>query len=72
MLLFGINIEYFIFSCIFVLLLILGIINELLRYLRQKNAIRIYEVSDANIIEGTENDTFENSGSRIPVVYGTV
>jgi hypothetical protein len=72
MLVYGINIEYFIFSCIMVFLLIIGIINEIVRFLLRINSIRIYEVSDAYTIEGTENHTLENSRSTIQVVYGTV
>ena len=72
MLVYGIYIEYFIFSCVLVFLLIIGIINEILKCLLIRNSIRIYEVSDAYTIEGTENDTFENNRNNIPVVYGTV
>jgi hypothetical protein len=55
-----------------VFLLIIGIINEIVRFLLRRNSIRIYEVSDAYTIEGTENHTLENSRSTIQVVYGTV
>jgi hypothetical protein len=72
MLVYGIEIEYFIFSCIFAFLLIIGIINEIVRFLRNSKSIRIYEVSDAYTIEGTENDTFENNRNNIPVVYGSI
>ena len=72
MLVYGIYIEYFIFSCVLVFLLIIGIINEILKCLLRRNSIRIYEVSDAYTIEGTENDTFENNRNNIPVVYGVI
>jgi hypothetical protein len=72
MLFFGIDIVYLILICIVLLFLIITVINEIVRFLRGKNAIKIYEVSDAYTIEGTENDTFENNRNNIPVIYGTI
>jgi hypothetical protein len=67
-----IDIEYAILLSILGTLIFITIILEIVKCVYKRYAIQIYEISVAEAIDGTENNTLENSRSTIQVVYGTV